>query len=127
MCYLLVAEYSTRQRRRQRHRTARVPGPYHPCMTDLDPRALRALVLAMPKAELHLHLDGSLRVETALDIVRTRGLDAPRTYQGMRGVLVGPEQADDLRDPDAPHHREPEHRAERHGRRRRRGGVSHVR
>ncbi len=64
-------------------------------MTDLDPRALRALVLAMPKAELHLHLDGSLRVETALDIARTRGLDAPRTYQGMRSVLVGPERADD--------------------------------
>jgi len=64
-------------------------------MTDLDPRALRALVGAMPKAELHLHLDGSLRVETALDIARTRGIDAPRTYEAMRGILVGPEQAPD--------------------------------
>jgi adenosine deaminase len=64
-------------------------------MTDLDPRALRALVRAMPKAELHLHLDGSLRVETALDIARTRGVDAPSTYAGMRGVLVGPEQSVD--------------------------------
>ncbi|MHB8891910.1 MAG: adenosine deaminase [Candidatus Limnocylindrales bacterium] len=64
-------------------------------MTELDPRALRALVGAMPKAELHLHLDGSLRVETALDIARTRGIDAPDTYQAMRAVLVGPEQSED--------------------------------
>ena len=64
-------------------------------MTDLDPRALGALVRAMPKAELHLHLDGSLRVETALDIARTRDVDAPRTYLGMRAVLVGPDQCED--------------------------------
>ena len=71
------------------------PGAYHPRMTDLDPRSLHALIGAMPKAELHLHLDGSLRVETALDIARTRGLDAPRTYAGMRGVLVGPARSED--------------------------------
>lgn len=64
-------------------------------MSDLDPRTLRALVGAMPKAELHLHLDGSLRIDTALDIARTRGVSAPRTFAGMRGVLVGPEQSVD--------------------------------
>ena len=64
-------------------------------MTHLEPRALRALIGAMPKAELHLHLDGSLRVETALDIARTRGIDAPRTYRGMRGILVAPEHVED--------------------------------
>ena len=68
---------------------------YHRLMSDLDPRTLRALAGAMPKAELHLHLDGSLRAETALEIARTRGVDAPRTYAGMRGVLVGPEQSED--------------------------------
>jgi adenosine deaminase len=61
----------------------------------IDPRALRDLVRAMPKAELHLHLDGSLRIDTALEIARTRGLDAPRTFAGMRAVLVGPEQSED--------------------------------
>lgn len=61
----------------------------------LAPADLRALVRAMPKTELHLHLDGSLRVATALDIARTRGVDAPRTWAGMRAALVVPEQVAD--------------------------------
>jgi adenosine deaminase len=64
-------------------------------MHHLRPADLRALVRAMPKAELHLHLDGSLRIDTALDLARTRGVPAPTTFEGMRGVLVGPEQAAD--------------------------------
>ena len=44
----------------------------------------------MPKAELHLHLDGSLRIETALDLARTRGVEAPRDVKGMRRELVAP-------------------------------------
>lgn len=64
------------------------------------------LIQRMPKAELHLHLDGSLRVDTALDIARTRGVDAPTTWTGMSGVLVGPprspDQADLLRAFDLP-------------------------
>src|SRR6478752_6274830 len=64
-------------------------------MTDLDQRTVRAITRAMPKAELHLHLDGSLRIDTALDIARSRGVDAPTTFAGMRGVLVGPDQSTD--------------------------------
>jgi adenosine deaminase len=64
-------------------------------MTRLDTRSLRALTLAMPKAELHLHLDGSLRIDTALDLARTRGVTAPATFEGMRSVLVGPDQVAD--------------------------------
>ena len=67
-------------------------------MTDLDARDLRALTRAMPKAELHLHLDGSLRPETALDIARSRHLEAPSTWAGMRGALVAPDQCDDQAD-----------------------------
>jgi adenosine deaminase len=64
-------------------------------MRQLDPRTLRSLTRAMPKAELHLHLDGSLRVDTALDLARTRRVEAPTTYDGMRKVLVVPEQVGD--------------------------------
>ncbi len=51
---------------------------------------LRRLTEAMPKAELHLHLDGSLRVDTALDLARTRRVDAPTTWTAMFAALVAP-------------------------------------
>ncbi len=49
----------------------------------------------MPKAELHLHLDGSVLVETALDLARTRSVDAPRDAAGMRSRLVAPARCAD--------------------------------
>jgi adenosine deaminase len=57
--------------------------------------ALRRLVESMPKAELHLHLDGSLRIDTALELARTRGVDAPGAWAGMFGALVAPERCTD--------------------------------
>ena len=67
---------------------------------------VRELVAEMPKAELHLHLDGSLRIETALELARTRRIEAPRTRAGMVGALVAPprcmDQADLLRAFDLP-------------------------
>jgi adenosine deaminase len=60
----------------------------------------------MPKAELHLHLDGSLRVDTAVDLARSRDVDAPRDAESMRAVLVAPmpcrDQAELLRAFDLP-------------------------
>lgn len=82
------------RRRAEPARQAGTPLP-SPAMDSLDPRALRALIADMPKAELHLHIDGSLRPATALDIARSRGIAAPRTYAAMRGALVGPEQTAD--------------------------------
>ena len=67
----------------------------------------RRLIEAMPKAELHLHLDGSLRVDTALELARTRAINgAPLTWDAMFDALVAPakcaDQADLLRAFDLP-------------------------
>ena len=59
------------------------------------PRTVPRLVAEMPKTELHLHLDGSLRVDTAIELARTRGVDAPTTVEEMRAALVAPERCRD--------------------------------
>ena len=68
--------------------------------------ALRRLVEAMPKAELHLHLDGAVLPATALEIARTRGVDAPRDFASMVAALVAPmpcrDQAELIRAFDLP-------------------------
>jgi adenosine deaminase len=71
-------------------------------MTD----RLRRSIERWPKTELHLHLDGSLLAETALELARSRGVDAPADIVGMRAALVAPErcgsQAELLRAFDLP-------------------------
>lgn len=73
---------------------------------DRDARARRRLIEALPKAELHLHLDGSLRVDTALELARTRNVEAPRDWLGMSRALIAPmpcaSQAELLRAFDLP-------------------------
>ena len=44
----------------------------------------------LPKAELHLHLDGSLRPASALEMARERGLDEGMDLAAMRARLVSP-------------------------------------
>src|SRR6187455_1815611 len=56
---------------------------------DATRAAHHRLLETMPKAELHLHLDGSLRVQTALELARSRGIEAPADWFGMSEALVG--------------------------------------
>lgn len=66
----------------------------------------RGLIASMPKAEVHLHLDGSLRISTAIELAASRGIDAPRDEPGMRAALIAPmpctSQAELLRAFDLP-------------------------
>ena len=54
---------------------------------DLD--ALHAL----PKAELHQHLDGSVRPETAVELAQ--GIGMSLSLEDARGAMVGPERCAD--------------------------------
>jgi adenosine deaminase len=56
------------------------------------------LITRMPKAELHLHLDGSVRPSTALELARQRGLDEGMDEGAMRSRLTAPMPCLDQRD-----------------------------
>lgn len=62
------------------------------------PPYTHAVLAALPKSDLHCHLDGSLRLETLIDLARTSGVHLPsETPEGL-SELVFKEQYRDLPD-----------------------------
>jgi adenosine deaminase len=53
----------------------------------MDPEVIRAL----PKSDLHVHLDGSLRLSTVIELARTRGVELPSSSEeGLRELVFRP-------------------------------------
>ncbi len=66
---------------------------------NADFKITREFVHAMPKSDLHCHLDGSLRVETILDLAKEEGIDLPAAdVPGMREAVHAGKLCDDLVD-----------------------------
>lgn len=65
-------------------------------MKKVVPELTYELVKKLPKAELHCHLDGSLRVETIIDIAAKEGIELPSADPvKLKSILaVGPECPD---------------------------------
>jgi adenosine deaminase len=50
-----------------------------------------ALIAALPKTDLHVHLDGSLRIETVIELAREHGIELPsNTPEGLRELVFKP-------------------------------------
>ena len=55
------------------------------------------LLLRLPKTDLHCHLDGSVRIDTVLDLARKQGVTLPTTDRaGLHGMLVAGEHVSSL-------------------------------
>ncbi len=53
------------------------PNEHRSALKDHDLKSLRAELQALPKIDLHRHLEGSLRLETLADIALEHGIDLP--------------------------------------------------
>ncbi|MBX3467939.1 MAG: adenosine deaminase family protein [Planctomycetes bacterium] len=64
--------------------TATPPEPRPVQLDAMSPRERRELFLALPKTDLHCHLDGSLRVSTVAELAADRGVRALAERLGYR-------------------------------------------
>jgi adenosine deaminase len=61
----------------------------------LDPNLLDQLLVALPKTDLHVHLDGSLRLSTLLELAAERGISLPADSEaGLRACVFKESYAD---------------------------------
>lgn len=60
-----------------------------------DPLLSDALIRALPKADLHVHLDGSLRLGTLIELARERGVGLPSfSESGLNELVFKPHYRD---------------------------------
>ena len=57
-----------------------------------DPTSSSSLYRSLPKVELHRHLEGSLRLDTMLDIAREFGVTVPASLYRLSGLVQVQEQ-----------------------------------
>jgi adenosine deaminase len=56
-----------------------------------DPAQLANVIRALPKTDLHVHLDGSLRVKTLIELAREQGVELPSYSEaGLRETVFKP-------------------------------------
>ncbi|XP_051280051.1 adenosine deaminase isoform X2 [Dicentrarchus labrax] len=67
--------------------TSRLTGTRRLCtMAELSPEQV---VFNKPKVELHVHLDGAIRVQTILDVAKRRGISLPTdTVEEMTQIII---------------------------------------
>ncbi|KAI1890444.1 hypothetical protein AGOR_G00153770 [Albula goreensis] len=46
------------------------------------------VVFNKPKVELHVHLDGAIRLETIMEVAKRRGMQLPETVEGLRTLCT---------------------------------------
>ena len=64
-------------------------------LNALSPAERDSLFLALPKTDLHVHLDGSIRVSTLIDLAREYGVKLPSyTEAGLRETVFKERYAD---------------------------------
>ena len=53
-----------------------------------DPRITEAFLKAVPKTDLHVHLDGSLRISTLIELAKEYNVELPSyTEEGLRELV----------------------------------------
>ncbi|MFC1744554.1 adenosine deaminase [Candidatus Riflebacteria bacterium] len=57
-------------------------------LKDYEKKDLYKRIVKLPKTDLHCHLDGSLRLETVIDLIREEGIPYPIDAEYLQSILV---------------------------------------
>ena len=64
----------------------------------VEKRTAEQIIAAMPKAELHVHLDGCLRLTTVVELARIQRIELPVPLDGLNDACVVPDDCPSLAD-----------------------------